>query len=108
MAIMASKGAVLAVEAGVLVEAAEVRSVIEVEERRSVAEAKRAPPVLEEEDWICEDAYILIQAYLAMIHPALPIRFLSQKKRDADSLTSAQRRAIHNCQAQSGGLCSHP
>jgi hypothetical protein len=62
IAIMASKGAVLAVEDFELptdVEAGLVRSVIEVEERRSVADARRAPPVEDDEDWICEDAYIL-------------------------------------------------
>ena len=54
MAIIASKGAVEAVEAGFLGAAGvevEVRSVTEVEERRSVAEARRPPPDAEKEDW---------------------------------------------------------
>jgi hypothetical protein len=53
IAIMASKGAVLAdddFECPADAEEGFVRSVIEVEERRSVADAKRAPPVEEDED----------------------------------------------------------
>lgn len=59
---IASKGAVEAVEAGFLGAAGEdvaVKSVTEVEERRSVAEARSPPPVAEEDDWTCEEAYIL-------------------------------------------------
>jgi hypothetical protein len=62
MAIIASNGAFEVEEVedlGFAGSAAWVRSVTEVEERRSVAEARRAPPVLDALDWICEEAYML-------------------------------------------------
>ena len=69
MAIIASKGALLAVLAAGLGFAASadfVRSVTEVEERRSVALAMREP-ALEDVDWSWEEAYMLLDYMLATL-----------------------------------------
>lgn len=78
MAIIASKGAVEAVEAGFLGAAGvdvDVRSVTEVEERRSVAEARSPPPVAEKEDWTWEEAYILHDINVISYIPLYPLQF---------------------------------
>jgi len=52
-------------EVGLALVVVEVRSVVEEEVRRSVAEARRAPPWLDEVDWICEEAYMLFGVALS-------------------------------------------
>jgi hypothetical protein len=103
IAMIASNGAVLAVEdfgfpADVVV--GFVRSVIEVEERRSVADAKRAPPVEEDEDWICEEAYILQTILLAFrLQPVYSTGKIC---------TSARQRVTRSSPVQSAQQRFHP
>jgi len=115
IAIIASKGAVLEEDEVdlLLVVLVEVRSVVEEEVKRSVAEARRAPPVLEDVDWICEEAYMLCEI-ASLVHISQRSWCSGRPDRGAEDasyewgLTAVRHMVVHSSLPRSAPRYSPP